>query len=244
MASAGASPDPDQNADDESLSIRHLAHELNSLLDGSLRYVGLAARMLQSAESGRATSQEIADRLRTAQDAMWQMAELLERVMAGERSPRALGGAGRTLGDEVRRVVGLLQPLAASHGVEIDMRIAPEAARLPSGALGAIVGNAVRNAIQACARQGGAAHRVELTADVEDGLVEIRVSDTGPGIAGAYGPGPGPGAEAVSNPAGHGLGIAICRKVVQGVGGRLVLETPRWGWGTCLRAEIPLERVA
>ncbi len=240
MASSGSAPDHDPVAADEALSIRHLAHELNSLLDGSLRYVGLAARLVQSAESGRASSEEIADRLRTAQDAMWQMAELLERVMAGERSTRALGGRGRTLGEEVRRVIGLIEPLATTHGVEIEIHVAPEAARLPSGALGAIVGNAVRNAIQACARQGGAAHRVELTADVEGDIVEIRVSDTGPGLAGASGPGANPGA----GPAGHGLGMAICRKVVQGVGGKLLLETPRWGWGTCLRAEIPLERVA
>ena len=77
---------------------------------------------------------------------------------------------------------------------------------------------------------------------MEGNVVQIRVSDTGPGLATEAGPEgeARPGA----NPAGHGLGIAVCRKVVQGVGGKLLLETPPWGWGTCLRAQIPLDRVS
>ena len=34
-----------------SLSLRQLAHELNSLLDGSLRYVSLAMRLLEELEA-------------------------------------------------------------------------------------------------------------------------------------------------------------------------------------------------
>ncbi len=65
------------------LSLRQVAHELDSLLDGSLRCVWLASRLLEQLDDvGAALAGEpISAKLRTAQDAMTPMAELLDRVM-------------------------------------------------------------------------------------------------------------------------------------------------------------------
>ncbi len=65
------------------LSLGQFAHELDSLLDGSLRCVGLALRLFEQFDDGGAAlaGEPIWAKLRTAQDAMTPAAELLDRVM-------------------------------------------------------------------------------------------------------------------------------------------------------------------
>src|ERR1043165_8537734 len=66
-----------------SLSLGDLAHELNSLLDGSMRCVAQAQRAI--GESDSSLSEDVAARLRSAEEGMKRMAALLERAI---RSPR------------------------------------------------------------------------------------------------------------------------------------------------------------
>ena len=70
----------DTPADGTAISVGQLAHELNSLLDGSLRTLGLALRQLEPVPGDRRSDDAVVTRLQTARDAMWQMAELLERA--------------------------------------------------------------------------------------------------------------------------------------------------------------------
>ncbi len=65
------------------LSLGQFAHELDSLLDGSLRCVRLAWRLLEQFDDGGAAlaGEPISAKLRTAQDAMTPVAEPLDRVM-------------------------------------------------------------------------------------------------------------------------------------------------------------------
>ena len=59
-----------------SLSLEQLAHELNSLLEGSLRSLDLAQDALE-----RETTDSISTRLGTAQQALRAMSNLLEKAM-------------------------------------------------------------------------------------------------------------------------------------------------------------------
>ncbi|MCZ6611055.1 MAG: hypothetical protein O6941_00340 [Planctomycetota bacterium] len=65
------------------LSLGQFAHELDSLLDGSLRCVGPALRLFEQFDDGGAAlaGEPISAKLRTAQDAMTPTAELPDRVM-------------------------------------------------------------------------------------------------------------------------------------------------------------------
>ena len=128
---------------------------------------------------------------------------------------------------------------AQDRGAKIDLRIAP---RLPEAAVDRIqieqvVVNLVRNAIEAM--DGG--ERKELTvaaAPGDRGVIEVSVTDTGPGIAPEI-------AERLFQPFvttkrnGMGVGLSICRSIVEAHGGTLVAEANPTG-GTIFRFTLPV----
>jgi C4-dicarboxylate-specific signal transduction histidine kinase len=237
MAPADAAPQEqrlaDTPADPTAMSVGQLAHELNSLLDGSLRTLGLALRQLEPAPGDRRSADAVVTRLQTARDAMWQMADLLERAMReGGASSRVLS-SDQPLAEEIPRILVLIGPLAESQGVAVRAEIGPEAGELPIGPLGAVLLNGLRNAVQACVRGGQDPKHVELAAGVEQQNLVIRISDTGPGDVG------GEHRDNGTWPGGHGLGLGLCRQVVLELGGRLEL-VPGPAGGAVLRVEVPV----
>jgi len=241
MAPADAAPQEqrlaDSPADETAMSVGQLAHELNSLLDGSLRTLGLALRQLEPVPGDRRSADAVVTRLQTARDAMLQMAELLERVMRdGGASSQVLSRA-RLLGEEIPSILALVGPLAESHDVAVRAEIGPEAGEAPIGPLGAVLLNGLRNAVQACVRSSQDPRGVELNAQVEPPNLVIRISDTGPGAVGGELDGAGPGH------GGHGLGLGLCRQVVSELGGRLEL-VPGPAGGALLRVEVPLRSLS
>lgn len=235
MAPADASPRDRRlaattdHAVEAAISLEQLAHELNSLLDGSLRSVGLALRELEPRDEP-APAEGVTTRLRTAQEAMRRMAVLLERAMGG-RAPRRVLHRSRSIGEEVPAILALVVPLAEDAGVRVAANVSRQAARLPMGAVGAIVLNGLRNAVQACLEAPQGSRRVSLDVGLAGGAgggrLEIRVTDTGPG----------------EKAAGHGLGLALCRQVVAQLEGALALEPRDPEPGMVLRVEVPLERL-
>ncbi|MHC4318298.1 MAG: sensor histidine kinase [Planctomycetota bacterium] len=183
MVPADAAPQEqrlaDTPADGTAISVGQLAHELNSLLDGSLRTLGLALRQLEPTRGDRRSAEAVVARLQTARDAMWQMAELLERAMRGGEATSQVLCRARPLGEEVPRILALVHPLADAHDVALKAEIGPEAGELPIGPLGAVLLNGLRNAVQACVRRDGGPMRVELSAAVERGRLVVLISDTG-----------------------------------------------------------------
>jgi C4-dicarboxylate-specific signal transduction histidine kinase len=237
MVPADAAPQEqrlaDTPADGAAMSVGQLAHELNSLLDGSLRTLGLALRQLEPALGDQGSAEAVVNRLQTARDAMWQMAELLERAMrCGGATSQVLSRA-RLLGEELPRILALVQPFADAHDVAVKAEIGPEARELPIGPLGAVLLNGLRNAVQACVRGGKEPMRVELSADVEERRLAVRISDTGPGQARCRTTGEEP------RPGRHGLGLGLCRQVVSELGGQMELVPGAGGRGTVLRVDVP-----
>lgn len=110
------------------------------------------------------------------------------------------------------------------------------------GQLAQVLTNLVSNAIQACKGETASNRRgphptdtVEVLVDSTDNAVEVRVSDTGPGI-------PAELLERVFEPMfstrtkGTGLGLAICRQIVERHGGRIFFsnEPSRLGGATAI----------
>jgi two-component system sensor kinase FixL len=138
------------------------------------------------------------------------------RVIIEEAIALALVGAGRT--------------------VDLALRLDPEArhADLDRVQVQQVLLNLVRNAVQAM--EGAPVQRLTIATAARGDRVEISVADSGPGLP-----------EAVrarlfqpfvtTKVGGLGVGLSICRAIVQAHGGELIAETPPGG-GTVFRFTV------
>jgi two-component system sensor kinase FixL len=126
---------------------------------------------------------------------------------------------------------------ARDSGIKVRLHIAPQ---LPDVAVDRIqvqqvVVNLIRNAVEAMESE-----RRELTVSAApdgDGGIAIRVADTGPGLAPQV-------AQRLfqpfvtTKPQGLGIGLSICRSIVEAHGGELRAE-PNPGGGTIFAFSLP-----
>jgi len=95
--------------------------------------------------------------------------------------------------------------------------------------------NLILNACQAMGEQGGT---LILSARAHDSVVEVRVADTGPGIAPAvlrkiFDP------FYTTKPTGTGLGLFVSQRIVKSHGGTIEVESAE-GQGTCFTIRLPI----
>ncbi|MEZ4340371.1 MAG: ATP-binding protein [Sandaracinaceae bacterium] len=105
---------------------------------------------------------------------------------------------------------------------------------LDASVVRAVLFNFVTNALHAC--EPGAA--VFVWARYDDGVFELASSDTGTGMS------PETADRATdlfftTKPSGSGIGLALCRRVVEGAGGSLEVQSVP-GFGTTVRARVPI----
>lgn len=214
-----------------------LAHEINQPLAAASNYLQ-AAKLLR----GRSEAVDV-ERLHEAIDLaaaqVTRAAQILQRLRGFIRKeePEQRGEAIGVLIEEASAIA-----LVGAHerGVTVHLRVA---AGLPSVHVDRIqiqqvIVNLVRNAIEAM----DAAPRRELTIEAdqsaEAGRIGVRIIDTGPGLAPEV-------AQRLFQPfvttkaQGMGVGLSICRSIVQGHGGDLVAE-PNPSGGTIFSFDLPV----
>lgn len=216
-----------------------VAHELANLLDGSLRNVSLAISRLQesSVEGDQEQISGALGRLRVADQAMQQMAVLIRQWMKRPPNPGwSVVGDGQTLDQAARGAVDLFSAAAAQQQIELSVDVSQAASGVAAGPAFTVLVNALRNSIQAI----GSGGRIDVAVRVEGAGVEIEVCDDGPGLdesvldeAGLLRFG------RTTKPDGSGIGLALCRDLVKGVGGSLQVSSrkPR---GVVLAARYPV----
>jgi signal transduction histidine kinase len=124
--------------------------------------------------------------------------------------------------------------LPTMKGMAIDIRCAPTMPPLDLDPqlFGEVLVNLLRNAGEACSGRG----RVEIAAGVEAGRPRIAVTDSGPGV-------PADLRDEIFKPfysrkqGGTGLGLAVCRKIVESHGGSIELAA-RPGPGASFRIDL------
>lgn len=217
-----------------------LAHELNQPLSAIASYAGAAQRILATSTDApvRALEQltKVAAQAKRAGDIIRRLREFFRGTTLDMATVEVSG--------PVHDVLGLLSDEIARTGAVIEIDVPKDLAvsgdRLQ---IEQVLINLIRNSLEALAEVPKKSRAIHIAAKwLDDGLIEISVSDTGPGFEPHV-------AERLFEPfvtasaSGMGLGLAISRSIVQAHGGKLWME-PRSPRGAILRFTLRAAGVA
>ncbi len=216
-----------------------LAHELNQPLTAIAIQAGIASSL--AATSGSAASElavplkEINEQAQRAGGIIRSLRDFVKRGDARREPVR--------INDLVREVVVLVEPLARRRQVQIALQfgdvpaVGADRIQIAQAAM-----NLLQNALDALDLGEPTGRRLEIATRHDGGHVEITVADTGPGIPATVG-------ERIferfytTKSEGIGLGLAICRSIVEAHGGSLQFSSVV-GTGTTftIRLPVPIHR--
>jgi two-component system sensor kinase FixL len=217
-----------------------IAHELNQPLTAILNYVQAARRILQS------KGMDIPPKAADAMDKAVSQASRASAIVQNLRNFIQKGDTDRRV-EDLNKVVGeatalgLVGAKETGISVRVELSSAPLSAFIDKVQIQQVVFNLVRNSIEAMTESLPPRHLlVSTVTDESDGtMAEVSVSDTGPGLA--------PEIQAqlfqpfqTTKEKGMGLGLSICRSIIDAHGGRLQ-AIPNAERGVTFRFTIPLE---
>lgn len=196
-----------------------LAHEINQPLTAAANYLQAIRRLLASGDRAARVPGVLDQALAQIERAAEIIARLRAFMRKGESKERP-----EQLAPVIEEAAALALIGAKERGIDVRLVTAPDLPRVAIDKLQIqqVLINLMRNAIEAMAES--ARRELTITAEVVgDGMVGVRVGDTGPGIAPEV-------AERLfqpfvtTKPQGMGVGLSICRSIVEGHGGRLWTE--------------------
>ncbi len=217
-----------------------LAHELNQPLTAVGNSVGAIELLL--ADGSKPVDEARRQRvLRAAKHADSQA------VRAGEIVRRLRGFIARgetdSRSEDLRALIddaiALALPNPSSAQVSLRTSVAPEAACVLADRIQIqqVIVNLVRNAVESMRHQSSP-RILSIGVTAEEGMALVRVKDSGPGVAremleGLFAP------FMSTKRDGMGVGLSICRRIVEAHGGRMWLEPSEEG-GADFRFTLPL----
>lgn len=212
-----------------------LAHELNQPLAAIANYCE-AARDLLDRASDSGTLEMVREALDEASKQSIRAGQIVRRL----RDFMSHGESERRL-ESLPKLVGEANALALvgsrEHGIDVQIDLDPQAGEVFVDRIQVqqVLINLIRNAIDAMVESPRRSLRISTHR--QDGTVKVTVSDTGSGIS-------EPIAEQLFQPfvtskkAGMGIGLSICRTIVEAHGGRIWFETGADG-GTAFSFTLP-----
>ncbi len=215
-----------------------LAHEINQPLSAITNYISGSRRLLE--KSSDPAAGKLRDALDKAGDQALRAGQIIRRlrefVSRGESEKRA-----ESLAKLIEESTALALVGAKERGVHVHFDVAPDVNHVLADRvqIEQVLLNLVRNAIEAMSEADSAEKLLTVAAErVPDShLVEVRVTDTGPGITPDV-------AENLFTPFmttkanGMGVGLSISRTIVTAHGGTISVET-ELGVGTTFRFTLP-----
>ncbi|WP_086644631.1 ATP-binding protein [Acetobacter sp. DsW_063] len=213
-----------------------LAHELNQPLTAIANFLNGGRRLLQL-ESGQSA------RVREAMDKAAAQALRAGRIIRSLRD-FVSRGEGEPYLESLRALIEEMAPLAligiAERGIEVSFQLDSEVDQVIADKIQIqqVLLNLIRNAVEAM--EDCDERRLIVAIDAFEGMARVRVTDTGPGVSPAI-------ASRLFEPFsttkdhGMGVGLSICRTIVEAHGGRIGMQ-PEPGGGTCFLFTLPCAR--
>jgi two-component system sensor kinase FixL len=214
-----------------------LAHELNQPLSAIGNYLNGLRRMVRA--EGPLRLDTITDALDRAAEQTLRAGHIIRRL----RDFVSRGTTERKV-ESVSRMVGEASALALvgakEYGVRVHMQLDRKADAVMADRVQVqqVLLNLIRNAIEAMAHVNDRQRDLTISSSPADGgMVRIGVADSGPGLTPEI-------AERLfqpfntSKPAGMGVGLSICRTIVESHGGRIWAE-PNPGGGMVFHFTTP-----
>jgi C4-dicarboxylate-specific signal transduction histidine kinase len=213
-----------------------LAHEVNQPLMALGTYTRLVADMTSSTSPDAAELAEIAKKAVAQVDRAAEVIRRLRALVRLDRSNRAVCSVERL----VEEAIELCQPSLDRAIVTAQFRQAVDLPPVMVDLLQIeqVLVNLMRNSVEAIAGSGNLEGGILIEAKPADReFVEIRVLDSGPGfsrelIENGFLP------LSSSKPDGLGLGLPLCRSIVEAHGGRLSLDAV--SHGASIRFTLPI----
>ena len=210
-----------------------LAHELNQPLTAIINYLEAARHLFDSTDSSRQRVTELMQRAaRQAERAGDVIRRLRQFVTMGDSDRRV-----ENLNKLVEEALALALVGARQSGVrvvlELDRNLPPVV--VDAVQIQQVVLNLVRNAIEAM--EGCDRRELSIVTRGLPEAAEISVADSGPGLTAEI-------ADRLFEPfvttkkAGMGLGLSICREIIEAHHGRLIYQ-PRPEGGSLFRMSLP-----
>jgi len=209
--------------------VEGVAHEINSALDAAIRFINIALKKAAGNES-------LCDRLSDAKLAVERIWRIVKRVNKYTRNGNRTF-VETNLTDLLNDVLVLLSHKLTKHKIRVVKRFDPELPTISARSdLDQVPFNLIKNAIEAM-KPGGT---LEISTASDEENVFIRFKDTGCGIPeevlsrlGKRG--------VTTKENGTGLGINICREIINEHGGELTVES-EVGAGSTFTLRLPLEK--
>jgi signal transduction histidine kinase len=210
-----------------------IAHELNSPLDGVLRYINLAARIVEQADLTK--PKEYLDRSRQALLRMVQILSELLEFSRGNHAQLEYSNIEQIIEDALRTADAKTENL----NIQIFRYYTHDIPKIRNGSLFQVFCNIVKNAYDAMP-EGGQLH---ISTRLEpDNTIVAEFRDTGKGFAPEN-------KEAMFEPffttkeKGTGLGLAICKDIVERYHGQITAENSQQG-GSIFTVFLPLASIS
>lgn len=217
-----------------------VAHEIRNPLNAAKLQLELLMRGAKKLE-GAPESDRIAERAEIVRGELVRLSRMLEEFLDLART-RRVAVRDADLQAVLEEVARLEEPLAEARGISIRVAPASEAqvARMDRERIKQVLINLVGNAIEALETQGSGEVTLSVEPADEEGLLRVRVADTGPGL-------PSEVADQLFQPfvttksAGTGLGLSVVERLVELHGGTVQLQARRGG-GTEASFTLPRAR--
>lgn len=213
----------------------NIAHELNQPLGAIVNYARGMSRLL---EGGRADPALLADAAQAVAAQAERAAGIIQRIrgFVRRRQPRR---ERLDINEVVAETLALFETMAGRRGIAVHVHLAedPPLVSMDRVEIQQVLLNILQNAVDASRGVDEAGDGITVRTSAAEGGVKVAVRDCGPGLT--------PEAAArlfepffTTKPEGLGLGLSICRTIIESHGGRLWAH-PNPGRGLTLRFTLP-----